>query len=143
MAESTPEAAASGGMVERITECDYAKVIEMADDLMGKGETVVLYFTGKVDEKTKKNWCSDCVKSSPIVEDFLKTTKFTKKIHVIEIPICKDSMKDKNNQWKINKDIMLKNVPTMILWKGSKDVRDKQMMKKDMLKMLLEEFIEK
>ncbi|KAF6208627.1 hypothetical protein GE061_017085 [Apolygus lucorum] len=140
MAEAMPE---SNDMIERMKEGDYAKVIEMADDLMGKGETVVLYFRGCVDEKTKKNWCTDCVKVEPVVEDFFKTTKFNKKIHLIEIHLCKDSMKDKNSPWKSNKDIMLKNVPTMILWKGSKDVRDKQMMKKDMLKMMFEDFIEK
>ena len=83
--------------------------------------TYIVIFKGSADPKTNVNWCSDCVKAEPNINNILKPFCHKNNIKVFTVDVgLKEEWRNKNHLLRKHKFFRLTGVPTMIFVKNRK-----------------------
>jgi len=84
-----------------------------------KEDIWIAYFTGSIDQETGHNWCPDCSKVEPAVEEALTEVKPIGKLVKIFVKTKEEWVGNPKHPYKVHEKLNVKGVPTMILF--SKD----------------------
>lgn len=125
-------------MAKRCKVEGYQAFIDKVTALEKEGRTVYCMFCGSKD-KSGESWCPDCVTAEPVVEECLKnlpTSAFFLFCSVGE----RDYWKNKTNEFRTDKRLMLSGVPTLLKWgQPNQKLAEEQLFKPDLINMLFED----
>ncbi|XP_055376292.1 thioredoxin domain-containing protein 17-like [Condylostylus longicornis] len=109
----------------------YNEFRNYADNI--KSGNVNFYFTGSKNE-SGVSWCPDCVEALPHVEEAFE--KYQNNCTLISVDVGDRAYwKDMSNPFRLDKDIKLMVIPTLIRWKKPQRLEGDQCAKKDLLQM--------
>ena len=96
-----------------------------------------------IDPATGKNWCSDCVKAEPYIEQFAKPLAIKKGIDLWTVVVGdRDTWKNPQNPLRTNPNIKLNGVPTLLLFKkgkGTIKLEEEMLMNQEFIEAFFEE----
>jgi len=116
---------------------EVLNVTSLAEVKSAKPDLVL--FTGAKNPETGVSWCPDCVTADPVIEKFIQDKKY-KDFTLVKCHIGRPEWKSAENIFKNDKTLKLTSVPTLLIWEDNKKrLIEGQLLKKDMIEMLLED----
>ncbi|XP_043215743.1 thioredoxin domain-containing protein 17-like [Amphibalanus amphitrite] len=125
-------------MVQRRQVEGFAAFEQVYAELNGSDKDVFILFSGSVDPATGHSWCPDCVSAEPVIEKALASApEDAVFVHVSVGP--RDFWKDPNCVFRTDERTRLKSVPTLMKLGTAERLAEDQLMKADLVEMLLSE----
>ncbi|BES95677.1 Eukaryotic protein of unknown function (DUF953) [Nesidiocoris tenuis] len=116
-------------------ETDFTNVLNLAKSLNDSENHVYLLFMASRREDGVR-WCPDCVKAEPIIDQHLEEAQLKKNVNLIVVDLEKTNLRDPSNPFATSDEFKLKKVPTLMEWKGEKQLIEEECWDKDLLKSL-------
>ncbi|CAL1684858.1 unnamed protein product [Lasius platythorax] len=124
-------------MVRRLHLQGYESFLKYVDDL-GSAESVYILYTGTKLPDTGESWCPDCVEADPFIERGFETAPEETQLVIVEVG-DRSFWKDRNCPFRTNPITRLKVLPTLIKWDTEKRLEGDQLLKPELIDMLITE----
>ncbi|RNA10276.1 thioredoxin domain-containing 17-like [Brachionus plicatilis] len=99
--------------------------------------SIFILFTGNKDLPNEQSWCPDCNVADPVVKkclEFLSEDSEFITCFVGDRP----TWKNPQNEFRTDRDIQLKCIPTLVQWKKNKVLKEDQCADEALVQMLFE-----
>ncbi|XP_076233430.1 thioredoxin domain-containing protein 17 [Calliopsis andreniformis] len=121
-------------MVQRHNVRGYENFFKFMQTLKATDPVYVLYSGTKLPNG--KSWCPDCVEAEPFIEEGFKSAPERTQLVVVEVGE-RAYWKDLNCPFRTNATTKLKVLPTLARWGTQKRLEGDQLLKPDLIEMLL------
>jgi len=101
-------------------------------------KSIFILLSGSHDAEGQ-SWCDDCQKADPVIHKCLSDLEGTESEFITCFVGDKPTWKDPENAFRVDKDFKLTNIPTLLLWKKNKALKEEQCVNEELVKMLFEE----
>jgi len=99
-----------------ISKTNFRELATVVDPALEKHAKLLVVFKGTKDEVTGENWCSDCVKAEPVINEFLLPKAKEEGIPVIFVDCgLRDEWVNPENEARKHKIFNITGVPTVAL----------------------------
>ncbi|CAF0913449.1 unnamed protein product [Brachionus calyciflorus] len=105
--------------------------------LEGSNKSIFILFTGDKNEQDGSSWCPDCNVADPVIHKSLNLLSEDSEFITCYVG-DRPTWKNPQNEFRMDKDIQLKCIPTLMQWKKNKVLREEQCADESLVEMLFE-----